>query len=227
MAAERKAIDSILVPPRSAIAPALSTTPLRHARNLSMSTGLQSLLLNTAELSQELLFEAGPDGDIRVVNQAWAGLLGWNEVELRETRLHDLVHPDDLEKTRDALMRVSASPAVLAFDARCRGKDGSYRRLSWRVLAHDGALLGAGHEVPATDGPGIDRKVVHDINNLMQNIVGALELVRKLISTGRIAETERFIASAIGAAHRAAEMNQREPSSPAPARDAVERSVEP
>ena len=57
--------------------------------------------------------------------------------------------------------------------------------------------------------PGPDAQAIHDLNNLMQNIVGALELVRKLLATGRAAETERFISTAIASAHRAAELNQR------------------
>lgn len=51
--------------------------------------------------------------------------------------------------------------------------------------------------------------IVHDLNNSLQSIVAALELVRKLIAAGRGSETERFIANAIGSAHRAAALNDR------------------
>jgi signal transduction histidine kinase len=51
--------------------------------------------------------------------------------------------------------------------------------------------------------------IVHDFNNSLQSIVAALELVRKLIAAGRGKETERFIANAIGAAQRAAALNDR------------------
>ncbi len=51
--------------------------------------------------------------------------------------------------------------------------------------------------------------IVHDLNNSLQSIVAALELVRKLIAAGRGNETERFIANAIGSARRAAALNVR------------------
>jgi signal transduction histidine kinase len=52
-------------------------------------------------------------------------------------------------------------------------------------------------------------RIAHDFNNQLQNIVAALELVRKLIQLNRVGETERFLTSAVAAAQRAAAMNQR------------------
>ena len=65
--------------------------------------------------------------------------------------------------------------------------------------------------------------LVHDLNNSLQSIVAALELVRKLIAAGRGNETERFIVNAIGAARGAAALNNsvlnfssRRPTQPGP-----------
>ena len=46
--------------------------------------------------------------------------------------------------------------------------------------------------------------IAHDCNNAFQNILASMELVRKLIATGRGPESERFIASAMSSAQRAA-----------------------
>src|SRR5688572_7838793 len=170
-----------------------------------MAPGLQSLLHETAGLSRELLFEANPDGTLRTVNPAWTALLGWSDIELQGKPFCELVHPDQVQKAREVLTGAAADPSVFALDARCRGKDGAYRSISWKLAARDGFVFGAGHAV----APGPDAQAIHDLNNLMQNIVGALELVRKLLATGRAAETERFISTAIASAHRAAELNQR------------------
>jgi len=51
--------------------------------------------------------------------------------------------------------------------------------------------------------------LAHDLNNSLQNVMAALELVRKLIETGRAPEAERFIASAMASARGAAGLNQR------------------
>ena len=50
----------------------------------------------------------------------------------------------------------------------------------------------------------LTRGVAHEFNNQLQGIVGAMELVRKLVSLNRAAETEKFIVSALSSAQRAA-----------------------
>jgi signal transduction histidine kinase len=48
----------------------------------------------------------------------------------------------------------------------------------------------------------------HEFNNLIQTVVGALQLVQRLIVAGRFSETDRFIESALQAARSASEINQ-------------------
>jgi len=50
--------------------------------------------------------------------------------------------------------------------------------------------------------------IAHDCNNAFQNILASMELVRKLIATGRGPESERFVASAMKSAQRAAASTQ-------------------
>lgn len=50
--------------------------------------------------------------------------------------------------------------------------------------------------------------IAHDCNNAFQNILASMELVRKLIATGRGPESERFVASAMNSAQRAAVSTQ-------------------
>jgi PAS domain S-box-containing protein len=188
-------------------------------RNQSMATGLQTLLQNTIDLSQELLLEAHLDGTLREVSPSWTSLLGWSGSDLRGKTLHDLVHPDDLENTHEALRRAGESGTFYVFEARCRAKDGSYRWVSWKAISRVNVVHAAGHDITAmknaiaalhasNEGSPATGAVAHDLNNLMQNIIGALELVRKMIGAGRFGETERFVVSAIGSAHRAAELNK-------------------
>jgi len=192
-----------------------------------MTPGLQKLLQSTVELSQELLLETNLDGAILEISPAWTHMLGWNETELRIRTFWDLVHPDDIERTRKVVMRAAEGETTSAFDIRCRHKEGSYRWISWRVAAHGSVLHCAGRDITAEKDAiaalreseealrqkvestsAITSGVAHDFNNLMQSIVAALELVRKLNASGRSGETERFILSAIGAAQRAAALNQ-------------------
>ena len=188
-----------------------------------MSTDLDSLFQSTAGLSQELLFEADLDGAIQLASPAWNAVLGWSDAELRTQPWFELIHPDDVLAAREAVEQAAASASIVGVDARCPARDGTYRRISWKLAVLHDRLQGAGHELRPTNA-----QVVHDINNQMQTIVGALELVRKLLATGRQAEAERFIASAVAAAHRASELNQhRAASAPAAAKTTAKESTTP
>ena len=55
----------------------------------------------------------------------------------------------------------------------------------------------------------LSRGIGHEFNNLMQGIVGSLELVRKLLASGRGEETGKFIDRAINSAQRASALNER------------------
>jgi PAS domain S-box-containing protein len=51
--------------------------------------------------------------------------------------------------------------------------------------------------------------IAHDFNNLLQGISGALHVIQKRISAGRISDMERFITGAIESADRAASLTHR------------------
>jgi CheY-like chemotaxis protein len=51
--------------------------------------------------------------------------------------------------------------------------------------------------------------LAHEFNNLLQAIIGSLELVQTRIARGRAGEVERFVQNAIGAANRAAALTHR------------------
>ncbi len=65
------------------------------------------------------------------LNPAWEKALGWTLEELKSLKFFDFVHPDDLERTRNADSHVLAGNALTTFENRYRCKDGSYRWLLW------------------------------------------------------------------------------------------------
>jgi len=83
------------------------------------------------ELSLDMLCVAGLDGYFKQFNPAWTRTLGWTAEELKARPWLEFVHPDDREATEDARMELADDRSVLAFENRCRHKDGSYRWLSW------------------------------------------------------------------------------------------------
>jgi PAS domain S-box-containing protein len=174
------------------------------------------------DISREVMLQVRHDGAIVAINPACTKVLGYSEPELHAQSFFDLVHPEDSERTQTAISSATAG-ANRAFDNRFRHRDGTYRSIGWVATRSGPDVYVAGLDLTAeksalerlrqstrTELLGqLTRGIVHDFNNSLQNIVAALELVRKLISAGRGAEAERFIANAIGSAQRAATLNER------------------
>lgn len=90
-------------------------------------------------LSLDLLCVTDPAGVFLHANDAWETALGWSPQELRGMRVADLVHPDDVAATAEALARTAAGERITNFENRYRRRAGGYRTLAWTAW---------------TDGPG-------------------------------------------------------------------------
>ncbi|MCH2547208.1 MAG: PAS domain-containing protein [Alphaproteobacteria bacterium] len=84
-------------------------------------------------VSSDLLVKVGVDGYFREVNPACEKILGWTADEMLEVPWMDFLHPDDVEPTKEILMRVLAGNELEHCENRYRCKDGSYRWLFWRT----------------------------------------------------------------------------------------------
>lgn len=79
------------------------------------------------------------DGRFAWVSPAWTTLLGFSAEELLSIPYLDLVHPDDLDRTVEAMGVLRQGESVRHFVNRYRHKDGSWRWLEWmsRPLGED------------------------------------------------------------------------------------------
>jgi PAS domain S-box-containing protein len=80
----------------------------------------------------ELLCIADMEGYFHRLNIAWETTLGYPLSELEGSRFLDLVHPDDLESTGQAIATLYDGESIVNFKNRFRCRDGSYRWLEWR-----------------------------------------------------------------------------------------------
>ncbi|HSG66968.1 MAG TPA: PAS domain S-box protein [Gammaproteobacteria bacterium] len=60
----------------------------------------------------DLIQSVGPDGSLRYVNAAWRRTLGYDESEIAELSMLDVVHPDDRDHCRQLFDRVTRGEAV-------------------------------------------------------------------------------------------------------------------
>ncbi|MGE5842113.1 MAG: PAS domain-containing protein, partial [Deltaproteobacteria bacterium] len=82
-------------------------------------------------ISLDLLCVANMDGYFLHLNPSWERSLGHTPEELLSKRFLDFVHPDDLERTCQAVSTMASQQTVTSFENRYRCKDGTYRWLKW------------------------------------------------------------------------------------------------
>ena len=201
------------------------------------NVALDSLMRNQSvdrgrlwEVSSDLLGILNADGYFEVTNPAWEAALGWTSDTILNTSIFDLIHPEDVEKTRISLQEVAGTASVLHFENRYRRTDGEYRCLSWAAVPEAGKFYCSGRDITqerevrtelfaALDELRQSQKmeavgqltggIAHDFNNLLMAISGSLELLSNRLTQGRNKEAERYIVTAQSATKRAAALTHR------------------
>jgi PAS domain S-box-containing protein len=182
------------------------------------------------EVSTDLLGILNAQGYFESTNPAWATALGWTAEAIRATVIFELIHPEDVEKTRIGLQEVAGADSVLRFETRFRRTDGEYRWLSWIAVREAGKFYCSARDVTqereartelaeTLDALRQSQKmealgqltggIAHDFNNLLMAISGSLELLNNRLMQGRLKEAERYIVTAQSATKRAAALTHR------------------
>ncbi len=151
-------------------------------------------------LSTDIMLVARFDATIAAVNPAWTAILGWTEEELLGRSFLDLIHPDDVGRTRSEAACLSEGRTTPRFENRYRTKDGGYRWLSWTAVPEDDFIHAVGRDITeereraealrvAEEALRQAQKmeavgqltggVAHDFNNLLTIIRSAVEFLRR------------------------------------------------
>ena len=183
------------------------------------------------EVSSDLHGILNVEGYFEVTNPAWEAALGWSSEAFLNTSIFDLIHPDDVEKTRISLKEGDVADSVLRFENRYRRADGEYRWLSWSAVPEARQVFCSGRDITqerevrtelavALDELRQSQKngrqigqltggIAHDFNNLLMAISGSLELLSNRLLQGRFKEAERYVVTAQSAAKRATALTHR------------------
>jgi PAS domain S-box-containing protein len=179
-------------------------------------------------ISPDLLGVLRADGHFETTNPAWQTTLGWSESEVISMSIFEMLHPEDVERTRGGVESILAGNTVVNFENRYRCKDGGYRTLSWvgvpeldkiycigrditaeRVAAEDLSVAEAAlRQAQKMEAMGqLTGGVAHDFNNLLTPIIGSLDmLLRRGLGNDR---ERRLIDGALQSAERAKTLVQR------------------
>ena len=99
-------------------------------------------LLRTLDSALDIITTIGFDGIIRTMNRACVPVVGYEPDELVGRAYLDLVHPDDLDRAREAAKKLSSGSPVAGFQGRYRRKDGGEAWIEWNAtpLLEEGAF---------------------------------------------------------------------------------------
>ncbi|MDM0109534.1 PAS domain S-box protein [Variovorax sp. J22R24] len=182
------------------------------------------------QFTSDLLGVLNGEGVFEKTNPAWQAVLGWSEDELRTTPIFDLLHPEDLAKTREGFAELMDGKPAVNFINRYRCKDGGYRWLSWTGVPEEGRYYCSGRDITAEKAAQIELNlaqealrqsqkmeavgqltggIAHDFNNLLGGISASLQVLASRLAKGKTEGVERYIGMAQESVRRAAALTQR------------------
>ena len=180
-------------------------------------------------LSGDLLSVSTMEGQTLAVNPAWTKVLGWTHDEVLNQPYVQLVHPDDFPRLKELRSELLCGIPAAAH-IRMRHKDGSYRWIAFASTVEDGKIYSVGRDVtPEREQAAALRRaeealrqsqkleavgqltggMAHDFNNILQGILGSLDLMRKRLGPDGVAKVSRYLDAATQASTRAAELTHR------------------
>lgn len=179
--------------------------------------------------SRDLVLVLSGSGEIKDANPVWHEILGASPSLALGRSIVDFTWPEDKASMLEA-MEVASKGGRSDFELRLKHADGAPRWISWRTSQEDGAIYGFGRDVTLEREQAETLKdteaqlrqsqkmeavgqltggIAHDFNNLLTGIIGALSILRRRISAGRLDDLDRFIDAATTSAHRAASLTHR------------------
>lgn len=97
--------------------------------------------------SQNILCIGGTDGLVKLVNPRFIEITGWKEEELLGKSFLDLLHPDELERTKVAIATMADTTSPIHVESKIRCKDDSYRWFSWNVTKKGAYFYGLATDI--------------------------------------------------------------------------------
>ena len=99
------------------------------------------------KVTPDLMGALNSRGYFETSNPAWNTVLGWSEDEVAGMSIFELLHPDDVERTRHGFNLTQIGQPAIRFPNRYRCKGGGYRWISWVGVPEDGMVYCTGRDI--------------------------------------------------------------------------------
>jgi PAS domain S-box-containing protein len=181
-------------------------------------------------LSTDMMLVARLDGYVTDSNPAWEYVLGQPAATVRDHPFSEFVIAEDLPAVDGALRELALTSNPRLFEVRMLHRGGGVHTIAWSAVVVEDQLQAVGRDVTAERGAEAALRdaeealrqshkmeaigqltggIAHDFNNLLTGIIGAIEIVRRRLASGRHEDIERFMSAAVASANRAAGLTHR------------------
>ncbi len=126
------------------------------------------------EISRDLMVMVGPNRELVRINPAWTRMLGWDRNEVVDKRLIDFVHPDDVERTNEAVGKLFEGEDMNEFSNRFRALDGTWHWLTWQAVFDAEEQLVFARAADTTESRRMSR-LLADLNKQLEERAAELE----------------------------------------------------
>ncbi|HEV7283793.1 MAG TPA: ATP-binding protein, partial [Kaistia sp.] len=179
--------------------------------------------------SRDMLAVADRRGRLLDANPAWSAILGTENSNIVGKLISQLSTPEDAvlveSSIAETLGRGSAS-----FESRVTHADGTPRWVSWAASRENETIYLYGRHITVEkeqesalreaeaqlrqsqkmEAVGqLTGGIAHDFNNMLTGIMGALDIIKRRLASGRLEGLDRFMDAATGSAQRAAGLTHR------------------
>lgn len=161
-------------------------------RNMNELQAAERQLRLFFEQSADIMGIAGHDTNMIYVNPAFLNTLGYRNDEIIGRSYVELIHPDDISFSLEAVAALGEGKNLDSFENRFRARDGNYRRILWNVSSDIPSKLiyAAGRDI--TEERNLEEEVVrattaeqeriaHDLHDSVGQLVTGLAFKAKLM----------------------------------------------
>lgn len=99
------------------------------------------------QVNLDMFSIADGHGNFIKLNKKWEHVLGYTIQELEEKNYLELIHPDDLEKTRNVLVDLEQQKEVVNFVNRYRARNGEYHFIEWQCMPNGPLIYSSSRDI--------------------------------------------------------------------------------